>query len=405
MNENLEGDGGAGSGGAGSQGPVGPAYRWTTEPLPAEEEAATGPAPRHAPPDTPPTSPPRSRGRALVAVFLAALLGAGAGSGATYLALRDSGAGRITVETGSPLTRLPGDAQGTAAAVAREVLPSIVRIDVRSRAGGGSGSGVIYRPDGYIVTNAHVVEGAQDIEVRLQTGETLEGTVVGTAAPNVDVAVVKVPKTGLKAAKLGSTTDVRVGDLAVAIGSPFGLDATVTAGVISALHRNRVLGEGVLLTDAIQTDAPLNPGNSGGALANAGGEVIGINTAVIGRGGGAVGVGFAIPIETVRKMADQIIKTGKAQLPYIGISGESVAGDGGARIREVVPGGPAESAGLRAEDVITGMDGQPVLSMESLVGLLIQKSVGDQVKVEFERAGTQQSATATLAARPDRVSG
>jgi S1-C subfamily serine protease len=273
-------------------------------------------------------------------------------------------------------------------------------VDIGGRFGsGGLGSGVIYRQDGYIVTNAHVVDDADEVEVHLNSGETLSARVVGTAAPTVDIAVLKVDHGGLPAATFGASRTLELGELAVVIGSPFGLDTTVTSGVISGLHRNLNLGDGIRFTDGIQTDAPLNPGNSGGALANSRGEVVGINTATVGAGGG---VGFAIPIEIVRKVADQIIQTGRAQLAFIGIAGDNLTIGRGARIREVVSGGPADDAGLRPDDVVVEFDGKKVESMDDLVSMLIDKDVDDVVRVTYERDGKRQDASVKLAARPGR---
>jgi putative serine protease PepD len=282
------------------------------------------------------------------------------------------------------------------------VLPSIVRIDVESGFEGGTGSGVIYREDGYIITNNHVVEGARDITVTLSTGQELPAEIVGTASGSqVDIAVLKVDRTGLPAATLGNTHELEVGDLAVALGSPFGLQSTVTAGVISALHRNISFGQGARFSDAIQTDAPINPGNSGGGLANSAGEVVGINTAIVPGAGGNVGVGFAIPIEIAKRVADQIIETGRAQLPFLGIEGQNLPDDRGALIQRVVSGGPAERAGLRRGDIIVELDGQAIPSMDELISTLIQKEVGQTVRVTYERDGSRRTAELRLAARPE----
>lgn len=342
-----------------------------------------------------------SRMGVIVASFLAAAIGVGAGSGLTYVLLGDDRSISRS-DARIPVTRLPNAPANTAAEVARAILPSMVRIDVRSAFGQtGLGSGVIYREDGYIVTNDHVVRDAQAIEVHLPSGEVLPASVSGTAAPAVDIAVLKIAKKGLSPAALGSAKDLAVGDLAVAIGSPFGLDATVTAGVVSALHRNIALAPGVRFTDAIQTDAPINPGNSGGALASATGQIVGINTAIFGGTGGNVGVGFAIPIDIVRRVADQIIETGRARLAFLGVAGDSLPENGGARIREIVPGGPADKAGLRPDDVIVKLDGTKVGSMDELVALIIQKDVGAKVSIEFRRQGETRSVTAELAAKPE----
>jgi S1-C subfamily serine protease len=338
--------------------------------------------------------------RAALAWFIAAMLGAAAGGGAVYLRLGNHPPGEIRLVNPSA-ANAPGLPVNAPARVAAAVLPSIVQIHVVGLQGEGLGSGVIYSSSGYIITNNHVIDGADSITVNLPDGESLPGAVVGTAAPAVDIAVVKVvPKTPLTPATIGTTVGLHVGDLAVAIGSPFGLDATVTSGIISALHRNGDLGGGERITDAIQTDAPINPGNSGGALSDANNAVIGINTAIVGGSGGNVGIGFAIPIDIARKVADQIIKTGHAQLSFLGISGENLPEGAGAHVSEVQSGGPAAKAGIKVDDVIVSLNGQQVTSMDQLIELLIQHNVGDVVTVGIQRGGSKLTLKATLAARP-----
>jgi putative serine protease PepD len=336
----------------------------------------------------------------MVAALLAGLLGAGVGTGVTFVAL-DRNRTTTGLPSSSPVINAKGQSLEAVAAVAKAVLPSIVRIDVGEAFGSGTGSGVVYRSDGYIITNNHVVEGARTIEVTLANGQRLTGRLVGTAAPATDIAVVKVDATGLPAARLGSINDLEVGDLAVAIGSPFGLSGTVTAGVISALHRNINLGAGERFVDAIQTDAPINPGNSGGALANVEGKVVGINTAILGgSGGGNVGIGLAIPIDIARRVADQIIRTGRASLPYIGISGQNLPDDRGALVQEVVGGGPAGDAGLQPGDIIVELAGKRIRSMDELISSLIQHRVGETVTIVYTRDGQRRTARVKLAARP-----
>jgi len=371
-------------------------------PSPFEPTREVGPSPSGFPPfGTPPSppseSPPRRWGRGALSSLLAALLGAGIGTGVTFVALDDTptaAPGRVVVES-------DGGTLEAVAAVAKAVLPSVVSIDVDTPNGTGSGSGVIFRSDGYILTNHHVVEGAQQVFVTLSSGQELEARVVGDAFPQVDIAVVKVDKSGLPAATLGSTHELEVGDLAVALGSPFGLQSTVTAGVVSALHRNITFGGNTRFSDAIQTDAPINPGNSGGPLANSSGEVVGINTAILSEAGGSVGVGFAIPIEIVQRVAAQIIETGRAQLPFLGIEGQNLPDDGGARVERVVSGGPADRAGLQAGDIIVELDGQAIHSMDELISTLIQKEVGQTIRITYERDGDRRTAEARLAARPE----
>jgi putative serine protease PepD len=367
---------------------------------PFEQTRETGPSwPFDAPPPPPPpSSPPRRWGRSLMTPLIAALLGAVVGTGATFVALEDDSSSPLP---GKVVVQASGGTLESVAAVAKAVLPSIVRIDVDAGVETGTGSGVIYREDGYIITNDHVVDDARSITVTLSNGEELDARVVGTAAPQVDIAILKVDRDGLPAATLGSTHELEVGDLAVALGSPFGLQSTVTAGVISALHRNITFDQNTRFSDAIQTDAPINPGNSGGGLANSDGEVVGINTAIVPGAGGNVGVGFAIPIEIAKQVADQIIQTGRAQLPFLGISGQNLPDERGARVGDVVSGGPAERAGLQTGDIIVELDGQTIHSMDELISALIQKEVGQTVRITYERDGNRRTAEARLAARPE----
>lgn len=350
-------------------------------------------------------TPPGRPKRGLLIPFVAALVGAVVGASA-MLAVdpRRSEGPVVRVET-------PAEGGGSSdatgiAAVAQRVLPSVVRIDVTAQGPfglrqEGTGSGVIYRSDGYIITNAHVVSGVENVRVVLSTGEELRARVVGNAMPSDDIAVVKVDRTDLKPATLGSSSNVKVGDLAVAIGSPFGLQGTVTAGVVSALHRNLELGRNSRFADGIQTDAPINPGNSGGALATSDGSVIGINTAIVGSPVGNVGVGFAIPIDIARRHADNIIESGRSSRPFLGVSGESVPNGGGARLETVSEDGPAGRGGLRSGDVIVRLDSTPVRSMEDLIVALTRLDVGDRVRITYERGGRRATATVTLGVRPN----
>ncbi len=382
--------------------PVAEKYGWPPRYEAGPESSEPAPDMWGPPPPPPTAAPPRRRGRPFLSALLAALLGAGVGTGATYVALDRNDTATTTLPQRAPVINADGQSSEAVAAVARAVLPSIVRIDVSEGGfGEGTGSGVIYRADGYIITNNHVIQGAADIQVTLANGQELAARLVGTAASaGVDIAVLKVERTGLPAAALGSTTDLEVGDLAVALGSPFGLQGTVTAGVISALHRNITLGVGARFSDAIQTDAPINPGNSGGALTTADGKVVGINTAILGGAGGNVGVGFAIPIDIAKKVADQIIATGRASLAFIGISGQNLPDDRGALVQEVVSGGPAERAGIRAGDIIVELGGRDIHSMDELIAALIQRQVGETVAVVYERSGDRRTARVRLAARP-----
>jgi putative serine protease PepD len=280
-----------------------------------------------------------------------------------------------------------------AAAVAKALLPTVVEI----RHSNGLGSGFVYDRNGYIMTAAHVVQGVDEVDVRLYDGTKLTGRVVGADELN-DVAVVKVDRTGLAAAPLAVGQAVQVGQLAVAIGSPFGLNETVTAGIVSAT--DRVLQDG---REVIQTDAPINPGNSGGLLADRRGRVIGINDAI--RPGdnsdGNVGIGFAIPIDLAARSAAAIVQGKQIQTGYLGVSmADPTGGQDGALVQEVASGSPAAQAGLRAGDLVTAVDGQAVQSSGEMVARIRGHKPGDKVTITVRRDGNQTTVSATLGERP-----
>lgn len=356
-----------------------------------------------SPPAAPP--PPERKKRGVLVPLLAGFLGAVLGSGVSLVSNRDTAPSPAPAVTSGPAPApAAGAPAGGVAGIAGAVLPSVVRIDatgvtLRGRTGTSTGSGVIFRPDGYIITNDHVVSDSTSLQVTLPSGDKLPARLIGTAAPSDDIAVIKVDRKDLKPAALGTVANLSVGDLAVAVGSPFGLEGSVTAGVISALHRNFEVGEGQRFTDAVQTDASINPGNSGGALANGRGEVIGINSvAAVSPSGG--GVGFAIPIDIARRDAEQIIATGKASRPYLGITGENVTGRGGALIGEVSPAGPAAQAGLQPGDTIIQIEKSKIGSMEELISALSRLEVDRTVTVKYRRGGSERTAEVTLRARP-----
>ncbi len=275
------------------------------------------------------------------------------------------------------------------------------------------GSGVVVDRAGYILTNNHVVEKATRVKVKFNNDPTeYEAKVIGTDAAT-DVAVLKVDRSSLVAAKIGNSDAVQVGDWAVAIGSPFGFDETVTAGIISAKSRD-LPGEGDQLNTGfqhfLQTDAAINPGNSGGPLLNINGEVIGINTMIASRSGGYQGIGFALPINTAVKIYNQLIKTGKVTRGSIGITFnaiddknyELVKGYGGSQgifVQQVQPGGPAEKAGLQSGDIITALDGKPVTRGQELMDHVADASVGESMKVTVLRNGKTENFTVTIGDR------
>jgi putative serine protease PepD len=283
--------------------------------------------------------------------------------------------------------------QEPAAAVAKALLPTVVEI----RRGSGLGSGFVYDRNGFIMTAAHVVQGTDQVEVRLYDGTELAGRVVGTDELN-DVAVVKVNRTGLAAAPLALGETVEVGQLAVAIGSPFGLNETVTAGIISATDRNL---EG---REVIQTDAPINPGNSGGVLANRQGRVIGINDAIqTGSDGsnGNVGIGFAIPIDLAARSATAIVQGKQVKTGYLGVAmGAPTGGQDGALVQEVTSGSPAAKAGLRPGDLVVAIDGQAVADPSEMSARVRAHKPGDKVTLKVVRGGNETTITATLSQRP-----
>ncbi len=316
--------------------------------------------------------------------------------------------------------QVPGDEP--VARVAAEVEPSVVQVNVTgvqqtpygSQEQEGLGSGVIYREDGYVVTNNHVVEGAGAVEIAFADGTTEEGEVVGTD-PTTDLAVVQVDRDGLPAATFDDGRSLAVGQLAVAIGSPSGFQSTVTSGVLSAIGREfpaDLTGgqQESALVDLLQTDAPISPGNSGGALADRDGDIIGINVAYLPPNEtGAESIGFAIPSYTVVSVADQLIESGEAQHPYLGVSVSDltpevssrfgVSAESGALIAEVEPGGPAGTAGIQSGDVVIALGATEIRSSGDLLSALRQYMPGETVEVTVLRDGEESQLAVQLGER------
>ena len=266
----------------------------------------------------------------------------------------------------------------------------------RSRVQRGQGSGVLFDSQGLLLTNAHVVEGAEELTVGLSDGRRVKGRVIGTDRLT-DLAVVRLEGEGLwPVAVLGNSDRLNVGDWAIAVGNPYGLENTVTLGIISNLNRNvSQLGISGKRLDLIQTDAAINPGNSGGPLLNAEGEVIGINTLV--RSGPGAGLGFAIPINRAKAIASELVATGKARHPVIGIGLSRVPAErpggpapSGAVIRSIQKMGPADQAGLQVDDVITAVDGQAVEGPAAVVSAIERRGVGETVTIQIRRANDQK---------------
>jgi putative serine protease PepD len=258
---------------------------------------------------------------------------------------------------------------------------------------------VIYDKNGYILTAAHVTEGSQSLTVRLFDGTALRGRVVGSDQGN-DIAVVKVDRTDLRPAKLALGVDLQVGQMAVAIGSPFGLEQTVTVGVVSAKQRSLRTQDGGGL-EVIQTDAPINPGNSGGALADGLGRVIGINDSIRSESGGNEGVGFAIPIDTAANSAARIVKGEPIRSGYLGVSLDTPSlGRAGALVNTVQQGSPAEQSGLEVGDLIVQFGGKSIQSSDDLAAQIRSVSPGQRIPVKVVREGKEQAVTVTVGQRP-----
>jgi putative serine protease PepD len=362
------------------------------------------------------TAGPKRTGRAglLISGALAIALVAGAAGGAVgaLIGTHDSQS-TLTVSGASlgapPIGTLSRPATSVAG-IAERVLPTVVSVQVTTATGGDTGSGFILRSDGYILTNNHVVEAAVpdgQIQVQLNNGVTLGASIVGRS-PVYDLAVLKIRATGLPVAVLGNSDDVVVGDASIAVGSPLGLAGTVTSGIISATNRPVATGPsdaGSTQADsyisALQTDAAINPGNSGGPLVNSSGEVIGVNSAIAslssnGDQSGSIGVGFAIPVNEARSVAQQLIRFGYATYPVIGVGLDSTYAGSGGRIADVQPGGPAAAAGLATGDIIVSVDGRPVSDSEDAIVAIRAHRPGDRVTVGFHRGNSARTVVIVL---------
>jgi putative serine protease PepD len=263
------------------------------------------------------------------------------------------------------------------------------------------GSGFVVDEDGHVITNYHVVQGATSLHVTFADGSTYDATLVGSD-PSTDLAVLKVdaPADKLHPLLLGDSDAVAVGDGVVAIGSPYGLEETVTSGIVSALDRTIESTNGYSIPGTIQTDAAINHGNSGGPLFNLRGQVIGVNSQIESETGGNTGVGFAIPSNTVRSVADQLIAGDEVEHAYLGVSLRTPLGESGAQVASVTAGSPAAEAGLEAGDVITSFDGDPISSAEDLTSAVSTMSPGDEVGITYTRDGETHAVEATLGTRP-----
>lgn len=398
-------------------------------------------------PATRPTDRPRRAGTGLVLAAILVAVAGGLVGGGLVLAVRpavqqapamvtptlapepasrhdDAGDPGNPVDPGDPGDAAVGSAAQSAnpptdrvAQVAEAVLPSVVQIDIDTDVGDdlltdGNGSGVVYRSDGLILTNNHVVADTSNLTVVFSDGSREDAEILGTD-PLSDLAVLRVERDGLPAVTVADSAQLKIGELAVAVGSPFGLEGSVTAGVVSALSR-RIEVDGpegpVSLYNSIQTDAPINPGNSGGPLVDGQGRLIGINSAILTTSAtaGNAGVGFAIPASIAVEIAEELIAGGEVRYSFLGVRGldvtPQIAGrvgvERGALIDEVEPGTPAADAGLRVDDVVVDVDGRPVESMDDLVLEIRRAEVGETVVLGYLRGGDRQDAEVVLSERP-----
>ena len=363
----------------------------------------------------------------------------------------DSTTTTTTVPADTAQTALASNGQGKALSVNQiysEDSPGVVYITAEQKAqstpfnpfgqsqgGTATGSGFVIDNSGHILTNNHVVAGSDNVTVRVggEDGQTFDAKVVGSD-PSTDVAVLAVDSGSdqLQPLELGSSSGVKVGDPVVAIGNPFGLDRTATAGIVSAVQRQISAPNGFTIENAIQTDAPINPGNSGGPLLDSEGKVIGINSQIEsgGQSEGNVGIGFAVPIDTAQEIAQQLIADGSVQHAFMGISGADLTPDianvlnldanSGALVQAVVPGSPADKAGITAGDatvtvggqriraggdVITAVDGNPVTGMDDVIAAVDAKQPGDSLQLTLLRGGNERTVSVDLTDRPAQAGG
>jgi S1-C subfamily serine protease len=373
---------------------------------------------------------PRPARTLSLAAALVVAAGVGVGGAATYASLTSEGTvvRQVTVEASEPA------ANGTPLSVNqiyRKAYKGVVEITVSagSQAPFGDqaraqGSGFVYDRGGHVVTNQHVVDGASSVSVRFWNGQSYDAEVVGTDA-STDLAVLDVdaPTSLLEPIALGNSGDVEVGDPVVAMGSPFGLEQTVTSGIVSALHRTMTAPNNFSINDSIQTDAAINHGNSGGPLLNAQGRVIGVNAQIESDSGGNDGVGFAIPSNTVRSIVSQLVETGEVEHAYLGVGVQEIPASvaeeldlaEGVALTEVRTDTPADRAGLRASsgsrlvdgqsyptggDVITAVDGEDVTSSEELQSMIDAKRPGETISITYVRDGDSRTVRVKLASRP-----
>jgi S1-C subfamily serine protease len=359
--------------------------------------------------------------KALASPFLAALIG-GVVVAAVFVALGVGGGGDTKtvvqpapVSGNAPVASNRSSSSLTARDIYKRAAPGVVNVKAQivqqvespfdvfpqERRGEASGSGFVVDPRGYILTNAHVIEGASQVTVSFEDKKTANAKVVGRDSSS-DLALLKIDEDAhdLKVLQLGDSKSVQVGDPTIAIGNPFGLDRTLTTGVVSALQRRIEAPNGFGISNVIQTDAAINPGNSGGPLLDAAGRVIGINSQIAtgGSGNGNVGIGFAVPINTAKSIIPELKKDGRVSRAYLGVLPDPDASGG--QVQRVVPGTPAAKAGIRPGDVITKVDGTAVESSDDLVAAIGEKKAGDSATLQIRRDNRQRTVRVTLAQQP-----
>ena len=340
----------------------------------------------------------------VIVVVIAVIAG---GIGAVIGRSSSTNLGANLVQTNNTVERAPN----SIAALAARVIPAVVSISVNGVTGSGTGSGFFFDSDGFILTNNHVIDAAArggTINVKLSDGKKYPAKLIGRDS-SYDLAILKIDVIAAPTLQLGNSDQVQVGDAVIAIGSPLGLSGTVTSGIISSKNRAVTTGSGngeSSFINALQTDAAINPGNSGGPLVDATGAVVGVNSAIATLGrtsqAGSIGLGFAIPINQAKKTAEQLIATGSATYPIMGISVDSRFTGSGALITiegvGITPGGPADKAGLKEGDLIIEFNGAEVENSDELIVMIRSKSVGDKVTIKYQRNNIVRQTTVTLAA-------
>ncbi|HKG38920.1 MAG TPA: trypsin-like peptidase domain-containing protein [Conexibacter sp.] len=347
--------------------------------------------------------------KALLTLTAAAVLGAAGGAAVVGITGDHGTTATTTIETSSPpRVQVAADTSGTldAQQVYAQAKDSVVYVTSQTDQGEGTGSGFVISREGLIVTNAHVVEGATTVSVKVGDGATHPATVVGRDE-STDLAVLRVQNdSGATFTPLtfADSSRLQVGDTTYAIGNPFGLDHTLTSGVVSALDRQIDAPNGYAIDEVIQTDAPINPGNSGGPLLDDHGRVIGVNSQILNGGGSAengnVGIGFAIPANTVRAITAELAADGQVEHAYLGVQLAPTESGTGAQVAGLASGAPAEQAGLREGDTIVALDGSAVDGADALAAAIGGHKPGDEVRLTVERDGTRQTVTIALGTQP-----